>query len=87
MADPTPLRPATAVRSDRKAEFVRQLSQSFDLFIERTGEEPEAVVFVLTGIKQGTQCGYLVLGESQGNATGVLAKAMAIVTHEAIHGD
>lgn len=72
------------VESDRRAEFLRRVGESFDDYARRNGQEPEAVVYALCGLKQPVSASWIVTGESEGGARSVLALATMGIQWEAM---
>lgn len=68
--------------SIRRADFLQTIAESFDLYVERNGYEPDALAYVLTGIKQRSRVGWMMGGESEGAGTAVLSIAQAHLTAE-----
>lgn len=63
------------VENERRAAFVQAVAASFDLYVERNGQEPDAVVYVLCGIKQPPQIAWDIRGDSMGGPTSILSIA------------
>lgn len=76
------LRGSLPLRCDRKDQFVQNLSQSFDSYVRKYGEEPDAVVSVLGGLKQTAEAYWCVRSDSEGGGTTMLAVAQATLTRE-----
>lgn len=70
------------VRSDRKAHFVNHVGACFDAYVSDYGQQPDAIVLVLGGVKQNARCSWTVQGESEGAATSMLALATGVMTRE-----
>lgn len=83
-AEVVPLRPGTAVRSDRKADFLAHIARSFDSYAGRRGEQPDSIVVVMGGLKQTADVFWTIRGESQGGGTSVLCLAQAAITREIV---
>lgn len=80
----TPIR-GGQVTSDRKAEFIRNVASGYDAYVEAHGEEPDALVHVLCGLKQTARCGWMIQGASQGGSTTILAFAHAMLMREIVN--
>lgn len=66
--------------NDRKAAFLDAVATSFDAYIKDFGAEPDAIVYVLGGIKQTARPGWSMYGESMDGATSMKAfAAMALM--------
>lgn len=63
------------IKSDRRASFIQTVAMSYDRYIKAYGEQPDAIVLILGGIKQTSQIGWDVEGESQQGMTSLLALA------------
>lgn len=72
----------TAVRNDRKTNFVNHAGSCFDSYVAATGQEPDALVVVLGGVKQTARCSWTVQGDSEGGAATMLAFAAAALNRE-----
>lgn len=71
-----------AVHNDRKANFVNHAGSCFDSYVAKTGQEPDALVVVLGGLKQDAIPSWTVQGDSEGGATTMLALAAAALGRE-----
>lgn len=76
------LRGALPLKCDRKDQFIRNVSQSFDSYVRRYGYEPDAVVTVLCGVKQNAEAFWVVRGDSEGGGTSILALAASALNRE-----
>lgn len=65
------------VTSQRREEFVQAVAASFDLYVESLGAEPDAIVYVMGGIKQTSRISWHMSGETEGGATTMLCVAAA----------
>ncbi len=65
--------------SDRRSEFLNNIAASFDLYVQMTGEEPDALVAVMGGIKQSSRSSWLCKGETEGATTSMLALAHCVI--------
>lgn len=75
------------VGNERREQFMAQVAASFDDFAEVYGEEPEALMFALCGIRQNVATGWLVTGESEGAGSALMAYAAAALRSEVFKGD
>lgn len=73
-----------AVESVRRAQFISEIGQAFDLYVERYGEEPETLIHVMGGVRKNTSTGWLFQGDSEGGGTTCLALATMALTKAAI---
>lgn len=71
------------ISNARREAFMRAVAASFDIYVEARGEEPEALVYVLCGVKQPSQIGWDVHGESRAGVTSVLSLAATHCLSEA----
>lgn len=75
------------VGNDRREQFLAQVATRFDLFVEAYGEEPEALIFALCGIRQNVATGWIVTGDSEGAGSAMMAYAAAALRSEVFKGD
>ena len=68
--------------SERRQEFLNNIAASFDLYVQRTGCEPDALVVVMGGVKQSVRSSWLFKGETEGAGTSMLALAHAVIGKE-----
>ena len=61
--------------SRRRDAFIQAVAQSFDLYVEVNGYEPDAIVYVLAGVRQQSRIAWHIEGESQGGPTSILSIA------------
>jgi hypothetical protein len=71
------------IASDRREEFMRSVAQSFEKYVERNGQEPDAIVYVMGGILTPTQTGWDIGGASKGGGTTMLSLAAVHLLTEA----
>jgi hypothetical protein len=71
------------VASARRASFLQAVAESFDLYVKDHGCEPDGLVYVMAGIRQTSQIGWHIEGESEGGATSVIALAAVHCLREA----
>lgn len=86
-AEVIPLRRGAQVHSDRKANFINHAGQVFDSYALRYGEQPDAMVMVLGGLRQAAETFWIVRGDSEGGATTMLALAQASIQRQLIEND
>lgn len=75
-----------AIENERREAFMRAVATSYDLYAESYGHDPDALVYVLCGIKQPSQIAWEIQGESQGGPLSVLAIAAVHCQAEAAQG-
>jgi hypothetical protein len=73
---------APAVESDRKAEFLQHVSAAFDSYVHKTGQEPEACVHALGGIKEPVSIGWHITDPSCDGADAMLARTIVTIQRE-----
>lgn len=86
-AEIVPLRAGGQIHNDRKANFINNIGASFDSFTRKYGEQPDAMVIVLGGLRQAAETFWIVRGESEGGATTMLAFAQASIQRQLLNGD
>lgn len=64
-----------AIENERREAFMRAVATSYDFYVEEHGHDPDAIVYVLCGIKQPSQIAWDIQGESQGGPTSILSLA------------
>jgi hypothetical protein len=64
-----------AVENERRTAFMRAVASSYDLYLEAVGEEPDAIVYVLCGIRQQSRIAWDIHGDSAGGPTSILSLA------------
>lgn len=74
------------ITAKRRELFARAVSEAFDLYVRDYAVEPEAVVFVLNGVKLSSQISWHVTGESEDGVVSVLALAAVHMLAEAQSG-
>lgn len=79
--------PGALIGSDRKAMFLNDFAASFDRYVKDFGEEPEAFVATMGGIRQKVRVSYTTQGETEGCAGSMLALAQAVITKEILSPD
>ena len=79
--------PGAQIESDRRAEFARHAATSFDRYVKDYGVEPDCIVMVLGGVKQGARCSWLMQGDSRGGSTTMLSFAQAVLMKEIVNPD
>ena len=75
------------VDDDRKRAFLYVLAAAYDDYVNGQGQVPDAIAFVLGGLKQAGQPSYMVNGDSRGGSTTWLTFASACLMREAMNGD
>lgn len=75
------------IERDRKTEFLAQLAGAYDDYVQQSGEEPEALVYVLGGAHQWVSRGWTMRERSQGAASAVLARAASTLSWEVMQPD
>jgi hypothetical protein len=75
------------IQRDRKAEFLAQIGGAYDDYVAQSGEEPEAIVYVLGGAHQATSRGWTMRDRSQGAAAAVIARAGCALSFEVMQPD
>ena len=63
------------IENERRAAFVQAVAASFDLYLEATGVEPEAIVYVLCGLKLPARIAWDIRGDSIGGGSSILSMA------------
>ena len=71
------------INNPRRDRFMKAVVNSFDLYVRDNGHEPEAIVYVLCGLKQSSRIAWDVTGDSAGGATSIIALAAAHMLAEA----
>ncbi len=66
------------IENERRAAFMQAVAASFDLYVSDHGHEPEAIVYVLCGLKQPSHIAWDIQGDSQGGP-------MSIISIAAVH--
>jgi hypothetical protein len=63
------------IANARRQAFVQAVAASFDLYVEAYGHEPDAIVYVLCGLKQPSRIAWDIHGDSMGGPTSILSIA------------
>lgn len=71
------------IDSSRREAFMLAVAQSFEIYVNAYGEEPDAVAFVIGGALQPTHSGWEIHGESQRGGTTFLSLAAIHLNAEA----
>ncbi len=71
------------VSNDRRDRFVQAVAATFDKYVKDYGVEPDAMVYIMGGIKQRALIGWDINGESTEGTTSFLALAAVHMTTEA----
>lgn len=74
------------IENERRAAFLQPVAASFDHYVEANGQEPDAVVYVMCGIKQSSQIAWDIHGDSAGGPTSILSLAAVHCMAEAQSG-
>lgn len=74
------------IRSDRRAAFLVAVAQTFDRYVSEFGFEPEAIVYLMNGLKQPSLVGWDIQGESQGGPASILSLGAVHLMAEAQAG-
>lgn len=64
-----------AFENERRAAFLQAVATSYDLYVTDHGEEPDALVYVLCGLKQPSRIAWEIQGPSMGGASSILSLA------------
>lgn len=64
-----------SLNQERRDQFAKAVAISFDRYVEEYGSEPDALVYVLCGIRQPSHIAWDVQGDSKGGVTSVLSIA------------
>jgi hypothetical protein len=75
-------RPGAPIVNDRRANFLRHTAASFDSYRLKYGDDPDAMVMVLGGLKQTAEAFWIVRGDSEGGGTTMLAFAQSALQRE-----
>lgn len=67
---------------ERRADFLQAVTQSYDRYVSDFGQRPDAVVYILGGVRQSARAHWAVDGDSRGAATSMLAFAHAVLGRE-----
>jgi chorismate mutase len=67
--------------SIRREQFITQIAQAFDKYVDDNGYEPDAIVHVLTGVTQETMTGFMMAGASENSGLTCLALANMGILH------
>jgi hypothetical protein len=81
-AEIIPLRPGASIENVQRDNFTAHVAASFNSYSAKYGEEPDAMVLVLGGLKQSGEAFWIIRGDSQGGATSMLAFAQATIQRE-----
>jgi hypothetical protein len=73
-----------AIVRDRRQSFIDAIAQSFERYVADHGEEPDAIVYALAGVKQPSRTGWVIDGNSKDGATSLLCLAAAHLSREAM---
>lgn len=79
--------PGVVTASDRKAFLLNEFAASFDKYVADYGEEPEAFIAIMGGVKQPCRCSWTTQGDSEGMSLAVLAIGAAVLTKELVNPD
>lgn len=71
------------VTEDRREAFLAAVGLSYDLYVKSEGAEPDAIVYVLNGLRKSSRLGWHTSGESQGGSTAIIALAAIHIMAEA----
>lgn len=71
------------IDSERREAFVQAVAASFDQYLTEYGYEPDAIVYVMCGLKQPSRISWDIRGDSERGATSILAVAALHCTAEA----
>lgn len=63
------------IENERREAFLQAVAASFDLYVESHAQEPDAIVYVLCGVKQPSRIAWDIRGESAGGPTSILSIA------------
>lgn len=74
------------LHSQRRDAFMQAVAATFERYVAHYGYEPDAIVYVMNGAKQGSLIGWEVGGDSEGGAVSCLALAAVHVMAEAQSG-
>lgn len=75
------------IQTDRKTEFLHWAAGAYDAYVEKAGEEPDALVMVHCGLRQAAHVTWMIQGESRGAGTPLLALAHVALLREATTTD
>lgn len=75
------------IEPERRKIFLAAVAQSYDIYQRNHGVEPEAIVYVLGGLKQTASVAWHLEGDSRGGPTSMLAFAQALIMKEIINPD
>jgi hypothetical protein len=77
-----PIRAGSQINNDRRANFVNHVAASFDSYRIAHGQDPDALVMVLGGLKQTGEAYWIIRGDSEGGCTTMLSFAQATIQRE-----
>lgn len=79
--------PGAITDSDRKAFFLSEFAASFDKYVSDYGEEPDAFVAVMGGVRQNCRVFWSTQGETEGAPLAFIALSGAVVQKELVNPD
>lgn len=74
------------IENERRATFLQAVAASFDRYVSENGQEPDALVYVMCGLKQPSQIAWDIRGDSMGGPVSVLSLAAVHCLAEAQSG-
>lgn len=74
------------IYSSRREALIQAVATSFEKYVADTGQEPDAIVYFLGGVKQSSLVAWEMAGESEGAATSCLSLAVVHLMSEAAIG-
>lgn len=66
------------IENERRQAFIQAVAATFDIFVERCGVEPDAIVYVMGGVGQQS----LIAWDTKGDS---LKAVNHVLSHAAIH--
>lgn len=63
------------VENERREAFMRAIATSYDLYVTDNGQDPDAVVYILCGLKQPSVIAWDIQGASMDGASSILSLA------------
>ncbi len=75
-----------AIHSDRRDQFAQSVAEAFEAYVAKTGHEPDAVAFIMGGIKQQSVTSWDVHGESEQGVISFLSMSALHLSAAAMDG-
>lgn len=75
------------IETDRRAMFLNDVAGAYDAFVEQIGQEPDAIVLGIGGVKQGMHTHWTIEGESGQAVHPTVSYAVMALTRALLRDD